>query len=106
MSNRTDSEHAEFSRRTFLSLAGATGAGLVTPGWAAAQGRRGSTVTAKKDQEEDVAPPEDLMREHGVLKRILLVYGEAIRRIDGRQEMPVEPVRDSARIIRTFIEDY
>jgi len=26
---------------------------------------------------EEVSPAEDLMREHGVLKRVLLVYGEA-----------------------------
>jgi hemerythrin-like domain-containing protein len=56
--------------------------------------------------EEDVSPAEDLMREHGVLKRILLVYGEAIRRIDASQELPPDAVRDGATIIRTFIEDY
>ena len=37
---------------------------------------------------EEVSPPEDLMREHGVLKRILLIYGEAIRRIEANQELP------------------
>ena len=56
--------------------------------------------------EEDVSPAEDLMREHGVLKRVLLVYGEAIRRIESNQELPPEAVMDSARIIRNFIEDY
>src|SRR5262249_54205200 len=51
-------------------------------------------------------PAEDLMREHGVLKRVLLVYGEAIRRIDARADLPPEPVRDSANVIKTFIEQY
>jgi len=107
MSNRgNEVERGEFSRRTFVSLVGATGASLVAPTWAAAQGRRGLPAGANKQEEEDVAPPEDLMREHGVLKRVLLVYGEAWRRIDAKQDMPIEPVRDSARIIRTFIEDY
>jgi hemerythrin-like domain-containing protein len=46
------------------------------------------------------------MREHGVLKRVLLVYDEAIRRIDAKQDLPPDAVRDSATIIRTFIEDY
>lgn len=55
---------------------------------------------------EEVSPPEDLMREHGVLKRILLIYGEAIRRIEANQELPPEPLRDSAKIIRQFVEDY
>lgn len=31
---------------------------------------------------EDVAPAEDLMREHGVLNRVLLVYDEAARRLE------------------------
>jgi len=46
------------------------------------------------------------MREHGVLKRVLLVYGEAIRRIELNEDLPPETVMDSAKIIRNFIEDY
>ena len=46
------------------------------------------------------------MREHGVLKCVLLVYGEAIRRIDSNQDLPPESILDSAKIIRNFIEDY
>ena len=46
------------------------------------------------------------MREHGVLKRVLLVYEEGIRRIDAKQDVPPDAVRNSAGIIRTFIEDY
>ena len=61
---------------------------------------------ADEKGEEEVSPPEDLMREHGVLKRILLIYGEAIRRMTTNQDLPVEVVLDSARIIRSFVEDY
>ena len=62
---------------------------------------------AEKDKEEEkVSPAEDLMREHGVLKRVLLIYEEAIRRMTPNQELPVETVADSAKIIRNFIEDY
>lgn len=46
------------------------------------------------------------MQEHGVLKRILLVYGEAVRRLDANQDLPPESIADSARIIREFVEDY
>ena len=60
----------------------------------------------KKNKENEVAPPEDLMREHGVLKRILLVYGEALRRMDAKEDLPPEPIQESAKIIRSFIEDY
>ena len=58
------------------------------------------------DKEEEVSPVEDLMREHGVLKRVLLIYGEGIRRIETDQELPPETIMDSAKIIRDFIEDY
>src|SRR5213594_985484 len=60
----------------------------------------------EEKENEEVSPPEDLMREHGVLKRILLIYGEAIRRIDSKEDLPPEPLADSAKIIRDFIEDY
>src|SRR5207248_9526760 len=61
---------------------------------------------AEGDKEEDVSPAEDLTREHGVLKRVLLIYGEAIRRIKANEDLPPETVMDSAKIIRNFIEDY
>jgi hemerythrin-like domain-containing protein len=61
----------------------------------------------KMDQtEEEVSPAEDLMREHGVLKRVLLVYGEAIRRTESNQDLPPGALMESARIIRNFIENY
>jgi hemerythrin-like domain-containing protein len=60
----------------------------------------------KSDEEEEVSTNEDLMREHGVLKRVLLAYEEVIRRIRGDQDFPVQSVTDSADIIRKFIEEY
>ena len=54
----------------------------------------------------EISPTEDLMREHGVLKRILLVYDEAVRRLDAKEDLPPKPVADAAGIIRSFIEDY
>ncbi len=46
------------------------------------------------------------MREHGVLKRIMLIYGEAVRRMDAREDLPPKSLADAAGIIRSFIEDY
>ena len=66
----------------------------------------GAELKREGDEEEEVSPAEDLMREHGVLKRVLLVYGEAIRRIETNEDLPPETVMDSAKIIRNFIEDY
>jgi hemerythrin-like domain-containing protein len=67
-----------------------------------------ANLFAKEEEKknEDVSSPEDLMREHGILKRILLVYGEALRRIDANEELPPEPLAESAKIIREFVEDY
>src|SRR5450759_2029219 len=65
-------------------------------------------LLAKEEEKKDneVSPPEDLMREHGVLKRILLVYGEALRRMDANEDLTPEPIAQSAKIIRDFVEDY
>lgn len=89
------------SRREWLARATLGAAALPSAVFAAPD-----LENAQGEQEEDVSPPEDLMREHGVLKRVLLVYDEAIRRIDARRELPPEPVRDGAHVIRSFIEDY
>jgi hemerythrin-like domain-containing protein len=88
---------AETSRRQWFAVAGLTCVGMLASAQAGAAHQTG---------EEEVAPPEDLMREHGVLKRVLLVYEEAIRRIEGKQDLPPDAVRRGADIIRTFIEDY
>jgi hemerythrin-like domain-containing protein len=63
-------------------------------------------VAAAKDEPEDVTPTEDLMREHGLLKRILLIYDEVGRRIDARSDFPPDAVTNAAKIIRSFIEQY
>src|SRR6266540_732025 len=91
-------------RRQFLIRAAGTGAALVVLGRDAV-----SDAKAKKDddkKEEEVSPTEDLMREHGVLRRILLVYAELIHRVDANQELKPDLVARSAQIVRAFIEDY
>jgi hemerythrin-like domain-containing protein len=78
----------------------AAGVGLVFGGAVA------RAAAASEHGDQGVSPAEDLMREHGVLRRLLLVYEEALRRLDGKREYPAEQVRSSAGIIRRFIEDY
>ena len=46
------------------------------------------------------------MREHGVLKRVLLIYREGIRRLQAGDQAPVQALNAGAGIIRSFIEDY
>ena len=106
--NVVESRSRAVRRRRFVSGLVATSAIVCAPAWPFAQQRDnhgGGSESARKDEEE-VSPPEDLMREHGVLNRVLLVYDEAIRRLDSKQDLPPDPLRDAASIIRTFIEDY
>src|SRR5882724_11701625 len=88
------------SRRKFLKAGGIV---LATAAVGAAV-----NLLAKEEEKKnnEVSPPEDLMREHGVLKRILLVYGEALRRMDANEDLPPKPLAESAKIIREFVEDY
>ncbi len=65
-----------------------------------------ASETPAEEAEEKISPAEDLMREHGVLKRVLLIYREGIRRIDAGTELPPETLAKSANLIRNFIEDY
>ena len=46
------------------------------------------------------------MREHGVLKRVLLIYREVMNRIDRKRDFPPDVVVSSAKLIRAFVEDY
>ena len=46
------------------------------------------------------------MREHGVLKRVLLIYREGINRLQAEEPDPSQALNASAGIIRSFIEDY
>lgn len=55
---------------------------------------------------EEVSPNEDLMREHGILNRLLLIYQEISRRIDNHESFPIKSLSDSANIARSFLEDY
>lgn len=59
-----------------------------------------------QEEEEEVSPAEDLMREHGVLNRILLVYEESIVRLEQNRDLDPAVLSGAAGIIRNFIEDY
>src|SRR5207245_11255707 len=92
-----------FERRVFLR------SGVIVTGAVLASSallRGAGTKNKDEEKETEVGPAEDLMREHGVLKRVLLVYGEVLRRIDSKQDLPPETLADAARIIRNFVEDY
>ncbi len=93
-------------RRTFLKKAGGLATVLMAPAGLLAEARISLAESEKKKEGVDVSPPEDLMREHGVLSRILLIYEEIIKRLIEDQALPPEVLPASAALIRRFIEDY
>lgn len=55
---------------------------------------------------QDVTPVEDLMREHGVLRRIMLIYEKEINELEKGKVPQYDAIFRSACIIRDFIEAY
>src|SRR5207248_7725028 len=92
------SERDEWTRRSVL----AAGAGslLAFPALAAAPQR------PTWDPDEGVTAPEDLMKEHGVLNRCLLIYEEGLRRLSARQDVTPEVFSHTAGLVRRFVEEY
>jgi hemerythrin-like domain-containing protein len=62
--------------------------------------------TAHATDDEEISPTEDLMREHGVLRRLLLIYEEAVRRIETSLPIEADWIAHSAKLVRAFVEDY
>ena len=84
------------NRRELLLTARSAGTGLLLASFA----------SGAPEEEEEVAPGEDLMREHGVLNRLLLIYEEGLRRLDARQDFAPGTLSAAAGIVRRFIEEY
>jgi hemerythrin-like domain-containing protein len=83
------------TRRSFFAGGGLTAAGL----WLGA--RAGETPS------KEVTATEDLMREHGVLRRILFVYSEVAARLRGDSSLvPADPLHRAASLFRAFGEEY
>ncbi len=60
----------------------------------------------KEKEDKKVSPPEDLMQEHGLLNRILLVYDTCRGHLINKQGFPIEALGNAAGILRVFVEDY
>ncbi len=61
---------------------------------------------AAAQEETNFSAIEDLMREHGVLDRVLLVYEELLGRLETNKSFPPEVIGEATEIIRGFIQDY
>ena len=60
----------------------------------------------EEGEDKEVSPPEDLMQEHGLLNRVLLIYDHCKSSPLSKQAFDVAVILNSANIIRTFVEDY
>ncbi len=93
-------------RRNFLRRTGMviTGAALMLP--IVPLARAEHKAKSEDTEGEKVFPPEDLMREHGVLRRILLMYTHIQGRLDTGEDFAPEALSSAAVIIQNFIENY
>jgi hemerythrin-like domain-containing protein len=118
-------------RRTFVTslFAGASGIALVGCSRSALNPGTGPTAASRaasgdhdkdkqsKDDDDEVTPAEDLMREHGVLRRVMYLYDDAAERLTTRpggnrdnnkkpDNVPLDALAACAGVVRRVIEDY
>lgn len=99
------------NRRTFLQGTSVASAGLLLPALGFALPLKPQAPNKDKDGDKDegndkISPAEDLMREHGVLNRILLIYDEHLRLLTAKQSFDGSVLASAADIIRRFVEEY
>lgn len=94
------------SRRDLLKTSLSAAAVLAVPA-ALDAAPEGGGNRGTEEKEPEVTATEDLMREHGILRRVLLVYRETAPRL--RQDAPgidAAALRDAALLFRAFGEEY
>jgi hemerythrin-like domain-containing protein len=95
----THHEAAYGGRRHRRAILMAGAAGIV-------MGAARVTHAARQAEDEGVTAPEDLMKEHGVLNRCLLLYEEGIRRVQAREDISPQVFSQTADLVRRFVEAY
>jgi hemerythrin-like domain-containing protein len=66
----------------------------------------GAALGKDQRREEEVGPGEDLMREHGVLRRVLLVHASVLQSLQGGKDVNPQVLQRTGKLIRSFVEDY
>jgi len=94
------------TRRSFLRQSSIAGAALIAPLSLSQQKPEGREKGEKEKEDEKISPAEDLMREHGVLNRILLIYDEHLRMLLEKKPFDGSVLVGAADIVRRFVEDY
>ena len=86
------------SRRDFLGALGVAGGAVLCVGNAFGKD--------EDNQQTEILPVEDLMREHGVLRRVLLIYEALLGDLKGERPVDAGVAHKAASVIKTFIEEY
>ena len=83
------------SRRQFMVGVGASSVGVLLGG------------CTSKEENKEVTAIEDLMREHGILRRALFIYSETALRLRSKSSsVPLDPLQKTAKLFRAFGEEY
>ena len=100
------------SRRNFLQNS-VLGAGCMLPTLLLAQQKPAENEHKNEESEEkereggeEISPAEDLMREHGLLNRILLIYDHHLHLFSAKRTFDGSILANAADIVRHFVEEY
>lgn len=102
------------TRRQLLTSISLAGVGALLIGCRATPSRTGGAANEENKEPApgeavpvEVTATEDLMREHGILRRALLVYQEsAVKLRQDPATVPAEALEKTAQLFRVFGEDY
>ena len=100
------------TRRDFLRASAIIGTGLVLSSCAGSNTKTtGNAATAATPDENklggEVTATEDLMREHGILRRALLVYSAVALKLRANpSSIPPDALQKTAKLFRAFGEEY
>jgi hemerythrin-like domain-containing protein len=95
------------ARREWLVGLSSLGAGAILLGCNRSEPSESREAKGEAENAEvEVTATEDLMREHGVLRRALLVYQETATKLQKASTIPSEPLNKTAKLFREFGEEY
>ncbi len=106
--SQPNNRRRHFLRQGSLLVAGASVIGLGSLATSCNNNREPAGDDAEENVENDsgVSANEDLMREHGLLQRMLLIYDAAIARLNSGGDFDPAHINQTANIIKSFIEEY
>ncbi len=99
----------DLARRDWLLGFSSVGAGVILLGCNRGAKSKSNEAESEKQEEKEgeVTATEDLMREHGVLRRALLVYHETVLKLRSNSGVvQPQPLQQAAKLFRAFGEEY